>query len=243
GTHGFMWSTDQQRQVRVQTTNALSRVTRGGESYDCLGVQTPGNSTRRVGNNATRAASNMRQRWHTASALCRPHDARPGARPVARVNAHRTLTREHNGISTIEYRFRDIRCLRASWAGVFNHGIQHLGCHDDGLRILASNLHGTLLYQWNLLQWDLNAQVTTSNHDGVEGQDDGFKRVNCFRLLQLRDDRNATAFLIHNRVNQVNISRRTHERQSDKVYAQLQSKAQVRDILLTQRWDGNRHAW
>src|SRR5699024_6873808 len=29
----------------------------------------------------------------------------------------------------------------------------------------------------------------------------------------------------------------------DKVYAQLQSKTQVRDILLTQRWDGNIHAW
>ncbi len=81
--------------------------------------------------------------------------------------------------------------------GELTMGAEDFGSHDDRLGVLASELDAALGSQRDLFERALDGHVATGNHDAVEGLDDLFKVLKSLRLLDLGDDRDATAFLVH----------------------------------------------
>ena len=232
-----------ERQRGVQASHALRGVAGGGEGDDGLRIKALGNIARGVRDDATLSARHVRQRRNLAALLSVRHDAGHRADNILWVDADGGLTGEHNGISTIEHCVSHVGGLRASRAQVGDHGIEHLRCHDHRLGILTRDLDSALLEQRNLLQRYLDAEVTARNHDGIESQNDGFEGIDCLRLLELRDNRDAAAFLIHDFVDFVHVRRRTNEGQGNHVHAELQCEAKVSNVLLRQRRHRNVHAW
>src|SRR5699024_1054564 len=126
--------------------------------------------------------------------------------------------------------------------GVLDHGIEHLGVHDDRLGVLTGDLHHALLHERNLLEWNLHTEVTAGNHDRVEGQHDGFEGRDGLRLLQLGDDRDTTSLLVHDGMDEFDIRRGAHEGQGDEVNAEVQGETEILDVLLGQGGNGDVHA-
>ena len=185
----------------------------------------------------------MRQRWGLAVVLGGNDDAGHRLHRRDRVLTHGGLTRKHDSVRTIQHGVGHVGGLRAGRAGVFDHGVQHLGRHDHRLGVLAGDLNGALLHQRDVLQRDLNAQVTAGDHDRVEGQDDRLERVDGLWLLQLGDDRHAAADLVHDLVNELDVRRGAHEGQRDEVHAHLQGEAEVLAVLLAERRHRDVHPW
>ena len=216
----------------MQACHTASGITRGGESNHSAGIQALTDIASCVGNHTTLRARHVGQRRNFPLALSGGDDASHGLNRGLRVLTNRGLTREHHGICAIEHSVGHVGGLRTSRARVRNHGVEHLGGDDDRLGVLAGNLNSALLNQRNIFQRHLNTKVTTGDHHGIEGQDDGLERLDCLWLLQLGDNRDTTANLIHDRMDQFDVGRRTDEGQRDEVDSQLQSEAQVGDILL-----------
>ena len=145
-------------------------------------------------------------------------------------------------MSPVEDGVRHVGRLGPGGPGVRDHRLEHLGGHDDGLGVLARDLDGTLLDQRHLLQRQLHAEVAPGHHDGVECQDDGLEILDGFRLLELGDDGNVDAHLVHHLVHEVDVRRRPHERQGDEVRPQAEGEPEVGDVLLAQRGDRDVHA-
>ena len=125
----------------------------------------------------------MAERRDAACGFRGAHDPRHGADGVLRVAADGGLAGEHDGVRAVEDGVCDVGGFRAGRAGVLDHGVEHLGGHDDGLGVLAGDLDGALLHERHLLQRHLDAEVTAGDHDGVEGEDDRFEGVDGLRLL------------------------------------------------------------
>ncbi len=82
----------------------------------------------------------------------------------------------------------------------------------------------------------LDAQVAAGDHDRVERLDDLFEVVDGLRLLDLRDDRDAAADLVHDLVDAHDVFRVPHERQRDEVGTELEAPpAQIGFVLLGER--------
>ena len=225
----------QQWKLGAQASHSLSGIAGGSKGYDGLCIEALGNIAGGIGHHTTLGARNVGQRWNLAAIFSISHDLGHGAHDVLRVDTHGSLTREHNGVSAIENGVSHVGSLCTSRAQVGNHGIQHLGSHDDRLSVLASNLDSALLEQRHALQRHLNAEVATGNHDGIECQHDGLERVYCLRLFQLGNDRNAATLFVHNLVDLIHICWGADEGQCHEVNAEIQSEAQVSDILFRQR--------
>ena len=92
-----------------------------------------------------------------------------------------------------------------------------------------------LLNDRHRLEGQLDAQVTSGDHDAVEGVDDLLQVVDRLRLLDLGDHRDLASLLGHDLVHAVDVLRVTHERQRDVVSPQLEAPAQICLVLLGQR--------
>ena len=72
----------------------------------------------------------------------------------------------------------DVSHLSTSRSWVFNHGLQELWSHDDGLVEPAACVYNLLLHWWYLLKWNLGTQVSSRNHGSIRDL------YNVFQVLQ-----------------------------------------------------------
>ena len=156
-----------------------------------------------------------------------------------RESADRGLTGQHDRIGTIENGVRTVGRLGARGARVLDHGIHDLRRDDNRLGSNTGKLNRALLDQRHGFQGHLNAEVTAGDHDAVEGLDDLFQRLNSLRLLDLGNDRDALAHLVHDLVDILDVLGRTHEGQGDEVGILLDTPAQILLVLLGQGGDGD----
>ena len=145
GAHVLVRGEYQKRQIRVQAGDALCGITRGGEGNDSLRVQALCNIAGGIGHHAALGARDVRQRRDLAIGLRTLDNARHGPHHVVWIRAHGGLARQHHRIGAVEHGVGHVGSLRTGWAGVLDHGIQHLGGHDDRLGVLAGNLDSALL--------------------------------------------------------------------------------------------------
>ena len=101
-----------------------------------------------------------------------------------------------------------------------------------GLAYSRHELHGALLHQRHLVERQLDAEVAAGHHDAVERVDDRLEVVDRLRLLDLGEHRAADALLVHDRVDELDVVGRAHERQRDQVDAEPQREAQVLGVLV-----------
>ena len=169
-------------------------------------------------------------------------DTAHGAHGDCRVLADGGLVGGHSGVGAVKDGVGAVRCLCTGRDRGVDHGAEHFGSHDDRLGVLASELDAALGSQRHLFERALNGHVATSNHDTVEGLDDLFKVLKSLRLLDLCDNRDATAFLVHDLVGAVDVGGETHEGHGDDVGAGADSPTQIGFILLGQSRQGHRNA-
>ena len=88
-----------------------------------------------------------------------------------------------------------------------------------GLAVAAGELDGALLHERHLLERQLDAEVAAGDHDAVERVDDLGEVVDRLRLLDLGDDRQAHALLVHDLVHVDDVRGAADEGQRDQVGA------------------------
>ena len=168
-------------------------------------------------------------------------DAGHGAHGLDGVGAHGGLTGEHDGVGAVENGVGAVGGLSPCGPRVLDHGLQDLGGHDDRLGLAAGQLDGAFLHQRDGLQGHFHTEVTTGDHDAVEGGDDVEEVLHRLGLLDLGDDRDAHADLVHDLVDVLDVIGVAHEGQGDEVSTDLEGPAQVLTVLLAQgrHGDGN----
>ena len=77
------------------------------------------------------------------------------------------LTRKHQRISAIKDSIGNIGYLSTGRTWILNHGMQHLCSHDYRFLRLHTLRDDAALDARNSLDWHLDTQVTTSNHDTI----------------------------------------------------------------------------
>ena len=144
------------------------------------------------------------------------HGARP---PRTACFADAGLAGEHQRVGAVEDGVRGVGGLGAGRAGVLDHRLEHLGGDDDGLGAAPGDLAGALLDERHLLERHLDAEVAAGDHDAVEGADDLVEVLDRLRLLDLRDDGEPAALLVHDLVDPADVVGGAHEGQRDHVDA------------------------
>ena len=111
-----------------------------------------------------------------------------------------------------------------------------------GLALRRAISMAALLDERHLLERQLDPEVAARHHHAVEGLDDLGEVVDRLGLLDLGDDGQPHADLVHHRVDVVEVRGRPHEGQRDHVGAQPERPAQVLLVLLGQGRHGHRDA-
>ena len=161
---------------------------------------------------------------------------------LGRVLADGGLVGGHRGVGAVKHGVGAVGSLCTGRNRGVDHGAQDLGGDDDGLGVLTGQLDDALGGQRDLFQRALDGHVATGGHDAVERLDDVLKVLQSLRLLDLGDDRDTTAFLVHDLVGAVDVGGETHEGHGDDVGAGADSPTQIGFILLGQSRQGHRNA-
>lgn len=158
------------------------------------------------------------------------------------VFADARLAGEHHRVGAVDDGVGDVGRFRAGGPGVVDHRVEHLGGDDDRLRVALRELDRALLHDGHLLQRHFDAEVAAGDHDAVERGDDVVYVLHGLWLLDLGDDGDAPAFLVHDAVDVLDVASAAYEGQGDDVGADAQGPAEVIDVLLGERGDGHRDA-
>ena len=98
-----------------------------------------------------------------------------------------------NGIGSVVDGVCHVGNLCARWAGVADHGIEHLRGGDNRTVGAVAGFDDLLLQVRNLVRGNLYAQVAAGNHHGIGDFDDFFDVIYCMRVFDFRYDSNAFA--------------------------------------------------
>ena len=115
-----------------------------------------------------------------------------------------------------------------------DHGAEDFGGHDDRLGVLTSQLDAALGGQRDLFQRALDGHIATCDHDAVERLDDLLEVLEGLRLLDLGDDRDTAAFLVHDLMGAIDVGGEAHEGHGNDVGAGADGPAQILFVLLGQ---------
>ena len=226
----------QQRQRRVQAGQSPNGVPGLGERDQRLGVEPFADIAGGVADHSALGARDVRQRRGGRRILFDGADD-PGHRLDCGqwVLTDRGFAGQHDRVGAVEHGVRDVGSLSPGRTRVLDHRFEHLGRHDHGFGVLPCHLDGALLNQRYLFQRQLDTQVTPGDHHRIESQHNRFEVVDGLWLLEFGDDRHPPADPIHHLVNQLDIRRRTDERQRHHVDAQMHGELEIVDILFGQR--------
>ncbi len=98
------------------------------------------------------------------------------------------FAREHDGVGTVEDGVGDVADFGAGGAALLDHGFEHFGGDDDGSRALDGFVDHHLLQDGDACRADLDAEVSASDHDDVEGVENAVDVGDGFGALDLGDD-------------------------------------------------------
>ena len=147
---------------------------------------------------------------------------------------------EHDGVRALEDGRGHIRYLGAGGPQVRDHGLEHLGRHDDGHLGQPRLPDDVALDDRHLLQRHLDAEVTAGDHDGVhEGQDTG-EVGDHLGSLELGDDGDARPAIEEEFADLLNVGGRAHERHRDVVDAMGDPEAEILAVLVGETRHGQR---
>ena len=108
-------------------------------------------------------------------------------------------------VGAVEHRVGDVGGLGAGRPGRRDHRLEHLGGDDDRLGVAARLLDDQLLHDRHVLERQLDAEVAAGDHDAVEGVHDLVEVLDRLRLLDLGDDREPDALLVHDRAHVLDV--------------------------------------
>lgn len=111
------------------------------------------------------------------------------------VGALGRLAGEHDAVGAVGDGVADVGDLGAGWARVVDHGLEHLGGADDGLAGHVAHGDHLLLGGEDFGGGDLDAEVTTGDHDSVGLLEDLGEVVEALSVLDLGDDLDVRAGL------------------------------------------------
>lgn len=150
-----------------------------------------------------------------------------------------SLTRQHDTVCSISDGVTNVRDLSAGWARVVNHRLQHLGGADNGLAGNVAHGNHLLLGGKHLSSWDLNTQITTSNHDTISFLQDLSKVVETLSVLDLGNDLDVLPVLAKNLADGPDILATADKGSEYHVHIVLDTKSQIGLILLGESWEIN----
>ena len=142
------------------------------------------------------------------------------------------LAGQHDTISTVENRIANVGDFGTSRAGVVRHGLQHLGGADDGLAgdVALGDHH--LLRDEDLAGGDLDAQISTRDHDTVGLLENLVEVVNTLLVLNLGDDLDIFAFLAEDFADVHEYPAAADEGGEDHVHIVLHTESEIGLVLL-----------
>ena len=226
---------------RTLTGDAVHGGTGLGVSNDGLGVELVGQVHSGGGDSAGGGHVKVLELRDTVEAVVGgvAGDTGHGGHGHIRVLTNGGLVGGHGGVGAVEDGVGAVGSLCTSRNRGVHHGAEDFGSHDDRLGVLASQLDDALGGQRDLFQRALDGHVATGGHDTVERLDDVLKVLQSLRLLDLGDDRDTTAFLVHDLVGAVDVGGETHEGHGDDVGTGADGPTQVGLILLGQSRQGD----
>lgn len=153
------------------------------------------------------------------------------------------LTRQHDTVSTVEDGVTNVGNLGTGWTWVVGHALEHLGGANDWLagHVALGDHH--LLGDEDLGRWDLDTEVTTSDHDTVGELQDLVKVVDTLLVLNLGNDLDVLALLAEDLTDGGDVLTTADERGEDHVDTVLDTKPQVGLVLLGKRWEIDIGLW
>lgn len=158
---------------------------------------------------------------------------------LARVGTLGGLTGQHDTVRTVQDGVGNIGHLSPSGTGVVCHGLEHLSGTDDRLTLDVTLGDHHLLSDKDLGGGNLDAQVTTGNHDTVSLLEDLVKVVDTLLILNLGNDLDLPALFAQDFTNVPNVASATDKRSKDHVDVVLDTELQVVPVLLGQSREVN----
>src|SRR5919107_1618082 len=142
------------------------------------------------------------------------------------------LPGEHYRVGPIEDRVGHIRDLGARGTGVPDHGVEHLGSHDDRLAEAPAARHHAFLLYGDPLGGELDSKIPARDHYAVRGAYDLLGVVYGLVLLDLGDNGRVAAELSYPLLDLPDLVRRAHEGHRHPVRVELlHPETQILDVL------------
>lgn len=154
-----------------------------------------------------------------------------------------SLSGKHDTVRSITNSVANVGNLSASGTWVADHGLQHLSGADDWLSGDVAHGNHLLLSDVDLLVWDLDAEITTGNHDTIGLLEDVGKVVKTLSVLNLGNDLNVLALLAEDLANGADVSTGADERGKDHVNVVLNTELEVGLVLLRESWEIDIGIW
>ena len=154
-----------------------------------------------------------------------------------------SLSGKHDTVGSITNSVANIGNLSTGGTWVADHGLQHLGGTDDWLSGDVTHGNHLLLGNVDLLVWDLNAKITTSDHDTISLLEDVGEVVKTLSVLNLGNDLDVLALLAENLANGADVSTGADERGKDHVDVVLNTELEVGLVLLRESWEIDIGIW
>ena len=143
-----------------------------------------------------------------------------------------SLTRQHYTVRSVQHGIGNVRYLSTSRAGVICHGFEHLGGADGRLTLNVTLGDHHLLGNEDLGSGDLNAQVTTGNHDTVRLLENFIKVVDTLLVLNLGNDLNLLAGFTKDLTDVADVTAATNKGSKDHLNLVLHTELEITNILL-----------
>src|SRR5215210_2189689 len=222
---------------RPEAGNPYAGEPRLGRGQDGFGLQVLRELAGRMGYGIVAVAPSPGSRGRDVppvvdSPLRGPADPLHLLHALLRVAADSRLPREHHGVGPVEDRVGHVGDLGARRTGVPDHGVEHLGGHDNGLAAAPAPRPYALLLYGDSLGGELDREIPARHHDAVRCPNDVLDVVYGLVLLDLGDDGRVAAEFLDLFFDLPDLVSRAHERHRHPVGAEfLHPETQILDVL------------
>ncbi|MPL96820.1 hypothetical protein SDC9_43004 [bioreactor metagenome] len=166
------------------------------------------------------------------------HDALHGLHRPERIGPLCSLAGEHDGIGAVKNGVRHIACLGPGRTGIADHGVQHLGGHDDRLALHPADVDDALLLEGHLLGGNLHAEIAPGDHHAVHHVGDLVDVQDGLPGFDLGDDLHGTAELFHDPADFHDVTPVLHEGNGDILHLVFKAPADVLHVFLRKGREG-----
>ena len=145
------------------------------------------------------------------------------------------LTRQHDTVGSVKNSVSDVRDFGTGWARVVGHALEHLSSANDRLagNVALGDHH--LLGDEDLGRWDLNTEITTSDHDTIGQLENLVKVVYTLLVLDLCNDLDVLTLLTEHLPDCGNVLTSTDEGCKDHVHTILYTESEIGLVLFGKR--------